>query len=309
VALRRFFVANRNRISFELADIISGAYELHGSDVFYPLADVPDKVWKGPGHPPGWRAHEGPNHFADMDDPLGGDPAETLLARFARDHASLTPQAWIEFYKATHQTPKNMGLLPFRVAQLYTVVLAGLRAGDSDAALAAAGVMAHYVGDACQPLHVSRFHDGRTPAEEGVHSAYETRMVAAHRAQIIAGLDHAIPAHRAPPRVSGHRAVAIAVVSLMQRCIERLPPERICDTYAHSSAGDDLWAALGEATVECMADGCRTLAMIWSSAWAEAGAPAPPAEPADRGRLKQLYDDHTFAPSLFLPELAATLAW
>jgi len=58
-----------------------------------------------------------------------------------------------------------------------------------------------------------------------------------------------------------------------------------------------------------MADGCRTLAMIWSSAWAEAGAAAPPATPADKRTLKRRYLDPDFAPSLYLTELSSMLTW
>ena len=43
----------------------------------------------------------------------------------------------------------------------------------------AAGILAHYVADACQPLHASQFHDGRPDHadEKGVHSYYETKML------------------------------------------------------------------------------------------------------------------------------------
>jgi hypothetical protein len=86
--------------------------------------------------------------------------------------------------------------------------------------------MAHFVGDACQPLHVSRLHDGRTEVEHGVHSAYETSMVTSRRAQIIDGLDQALAGPGGPAQVQGHRAVAVAIVELMQRTVTRLPQRR-----------------------------------------------------------------------------------
>ena len=69
-----------------------------------------------------------------------------------------------------------------------------------------------------------------------------------------------------------------------------------------------MWTELGQATIDRMADGCRTLAMIWSSAWAESGKRAPAAQPADRDALKAIYSDAAFAPSQYLPAFAGVPA-
>jgi hypothetical protein len=200
--------------------------------------------------------------------------------------------------------------VPFRVAQLYRVMVDALAAGNSDEALVAGGLMAHYVGDACQPLHVSRFHHGRTPQEEGVHSDYETKMVGANRAAIISGLERRLRSVRPKARIKGHRAAAQATVALMDRTFKRIPPEHLCDVWVSShGASAELWSALGTQTVEGMADGARTLAMLWSSAWAEAGASAPAARAADRDHLAALYTNRAFVPSQYLTEYAASVKW
>lgn len=309
VKLRNFFLANQQRISFDLAAIQAGHYDTPKGTIFYPLADVPDLVWKQRGGP--GRAHEGPNHFADMDEP---DPktGDTLLRLYHADHSSVDPQRWLAFYRALGHTPRDMGLLPFRVAQLYDAIVAALGPGGQgvEAALCAAGALAHYVGDACQPLHVSRFHHGRTPQEEGVHSDYETKMVGANRAAIISGLERRLRSVRPKTRIKGHRAAAQATVALMDRTFKRIPPEHLCDVWVSShGASAELWSALGTQTVESMADGARTLAMLWSSAWAEAGASAPAARAADRDHLAELYTNRAFVPSQYLTEYAASVKW
>jgi len=255
------------------------------------------------------RAHEAPNHFADMDDPLDGEHGPTLLSLFADDERSLAPQAWIDFYEQADKAPSEMGLVPFRVAQLYRLIVDSLKADDVDAALTAAGLMAHYLGDCCQPLHTSRFHDGRSDAERGVHSRYETDMIRVHRADLIAGLDRALAGARPAAPIRGHEAAAHEAVRLMQRTVRRLSPKRICDAYARSPGSDDMWAKLGRRTIACIADGCVTLAGLWSSAWAEAGADAPPARARDRDSLTTLYKDPDFARSYFLTELVDVLPW
>lgn len=61
--------------------------------------------------------------------------------------------------------------------------------------------------------------------------------------------------------------------------------------------------------MDCLADGCKTLAMLWSSAWAQAGAAAPAAQQSDRDTLKGLYMEQDFGRSLYLTEYAAKNLW
>ena len=309
-ALRDFFVANRRWIAFDVQAILDDRIDTgnptspQDRTLFYPLSDVPDRVWRAFRRD---REFEGPNHFADMDEPLDGDPDTTLLRMFEQDPASLAPAVWLDWYQQKRTAPRNMGSVPFRVAQLYRIAVAALRADDVDTAFAAAGVMAHYVGDACQPLHASRLHDGATRAERGVHSAYEKDMVNLHRDALIEGLSTTLAGVQPLATTRGAEAAARAVVELMRRTIERLPPQTVCDAWSSTHDAGAMWTDLGEPTIACIADGCRTLAGIWSSIWAEAGAPAPPPQLLDGDRLRARYLDRDFARSLFLEELAREL--
>ena len=206
-----------------------------------------------------------------------------------------------------------MGLLPFRVAQLYRLMVESLQSGSPNAvaeALCAAGVMAHYVGDACQPLHVSRFHDGRIAAEKGVHSEYETAMVNARRKEIIAGLASRLRTAKPMPLINGHQQAAHAVAGLMDRTVKRIDPSHLCQVWVDTEGHvGPMWDALGKDTIACMADGCKTLAMLWSSAWKQSQAAIPAAQAIDRGTLKTLYTGDTFARSLYLTEYATAGIW
>jgi len=310
--LRDFFVANRSNVSFDLDAIRRDEFHTGMRDRFYPLADVPDLVWKlgrgedADGNKLKKRPHEGPNHFADMDEP--GPDGRTLLELFDDDHASLTPERWIAFYRSIGKTPKSMGLLPFRVGQLYQVIVDSLTDGrpqSLERALAAAGVMAHYVGDACQPLHISQFHDGRPGDPSGVHTAYETTMIVGKRRQVVDGLRDRLRSARPRVLIDGRAAAAVATASLMRRTFATLEPDEIIDAWKSSSGPgrtDQMWTALGSRTLSCLADGCRTLATLWSSAWAEAGAPVPPAQALDRSALAAIYVQEDFARSMYLTE-------
>ena len=313
--LQAFFMANQHNIGFELATIESGAF-LQKQAEFFPLADVPDRVWKKFDKDM-VRPHEKPNHFADMDQPNAALGGKTLLGMFEDDKASVDPAVWLDFYEklAPPTTPNHMGLVPFRVAELYKVAVEALKGSTPDVAsgLCALGVMAHYVGDACQPLHASMLHDGATEADKGVHAAYEDDMLDTNRPEMIEALGKALADVKPKPHVKGHRAAGLAVVELMHETFERLPPMTILEVYrkVHTQPhrSEAMWSALGEKTVECIAEGCRTLAMLWSSAWKEAGAAAPAAEEVKPEELSKRYLDRTFAPSMYLPEFVAAGIW
>jgi hypothetical protein len=310
-ALRAFFVANQTNISFDLAAIAAGDFHTNDQTLFYPLSDVPDRVWKK--RQKGFvRPNEGPNHFADMDEPNPADGGKTLLGMFAEDPGSVAPETWKSFYESLGKTPREMGLVPFRVAQLYREMVDSMSAATPDPtrALCAAGVMAHYVGDACQPLHASMLHDGETEADKGVHSAYETAMVTSKRSEMIAGLAKALQDTTPMKNVHNHKEAAAAVVGLMHSTFERLPPMTVIKAFRKTQGHvDPMWEEVGELTIECIAEGCRTLAMIWSSAWAESGAGAPAAQQIDRDKLRDLYMDPTFVPSMFLPPFIDAGIW
>jgi hypothetical protein len=233
----------------------------------------------------------------------------------------VAPDKWQTFYEGIGATPHEMGLLPFRVAQLYRQIVTSLQGNDADRipqALFAAGVMAHYVGDACQPLHISQYYDGDpgNPAEKGVHEGYETRMVTSKRKDLIDGLQKTLDAGNPMPNIEGHHEAAKAVASLMDRTFRNLDPATIRQTWvATNGHAADMWPALGNQTITCIADGCWTLAMLWSSAWAEAKADAPKATAVDQGDLSRLYidkdktPDQIFVPSHYLTEFATSGIW
>jgi hypothetical protein len=58
--------------------------------------------------------------------------------------------------------------------------------GEADKFLCAAGLVSHYVGDACQPLHGSVLADGYEDGSgKGVHSVYESNMLDRHANKLV----------------------------------------------------------------------------------------------------------------------------
>ncbi len=181
---------------------------------------------------------------------------------------------WQAFYTGLgHTESADRGLLPFRVWQFFDAMVDALRRKDVTAYVCAAGLMAHYVGDACQPLHGSVLADGFPDGRgKGVHSAYETSMIDHHATEIVAGLQAALPQAPRPSPVTTGQQAAVAVVELMARVAEAVDPTALVTAYTSTPGGSStattgvLWNRFGDATIGILADGALTLAMIWESA-------------------------------------------
>ena len=320
-ALKRFLQDNLDNISFSDDSALTGATHLNALK-FVPLSDVPDIVWKTNVNRVKrevTRANENPNHFADVDMP-GGD-GQSLL-EICGDPPNLDLEEWITFYKNA-KPPKDSppgrnggpatlqhGCLPFRVWQIFAAMQQFAAADDAVKFLCAAGIIAHYVGDACQPLHGSQHSDGLFGARTGVHSTYEDHMVELHADDIASGVDQVISDEGLDLiAVKSGQEAGQEIVNLMRRCHENLAPETICNSYNHARPGthtspttrkdvlDAMWGDLGDGTCKCIADGIRVLASIWESAFQSAGSESAFTGQIPRKKLQNQYEQ----PENFLP--------
>ena len=296
---------------------------------FVPLADVPDMVWKvGPHKRGGMNSPEHPNHFADMDRVLNPPLPEgaTLLKICDGKPDNVAVDVWRRYYDAVQkQFPEkeSRGLLPFRVWQIYDAMVSFVRDGDVAGFVCAAGIVSHYVGDSCQPLHISYMFNG-DPDQQGddgkvlgvgVHSAYEDDMVDRHVADIMAGVDAILARPAAPALVNGGHAAAVAVVNLMQKTFATIAPKDIIAAYVKtegqgpSQRADALWQPFGEDTTKVMADGAICLAQLWDSAWKEGGGDNTIRDlgEIDQSTLETLYQNPQFLPSKTLDQIGAIL--
>lgn len=323
--LGELFAKNQDRISFRPADIDTKVNDVSVPG-FVQLADVPDIVWKvikSAKAPYGRKGLENPNHYADIDLAKDGQPS---LDDQTPNAAALLPQTWRAYYKAIgFNATSQRGLLPFRVWQIYKAMAQFVRDRNVASYIAAAGVLAHYVGDACQPLHGSYLDDGDpfrhpdgTPSDtmlghgqgyaHGVHSAYESAMLNVNYDALIRGVQQQLDGQpHGMALVADGREAGYATIELMRRSRGNLAPSRIVEAYAQlveasktRTASTVLWRTFKDETIACIADGCRTLAMLWESAWVDGqGAAVPDAKLKAIGKrtLQKIYEAQDFLPS------------
>jgi hypothetical protein len=325
--LKKLMSANQERIGFPDAAMSDpNKYRINSAHYqFVPLADVADDVWRltrtGGNHPE--VNNDSNNHFADMDQPAASGEYEgkTLMDLFEEDAASVDPDIWLAFY-ASLEGETNPGALPFRVWQAFKLMVDALNdpsGPDLLTYVAVAGTMAHYVGDACQPLHVSRLHHGNPPLHKGsvayqVHSVYETTMLNDNAEAVVDGLNtrrDAWDGNLSATLQSGKEA-AIRVVKLMQATFAAIPPKDLVEAYNEENSPAKrlarLWSDFGEKTIDCMFDGCLCMAEIWQSAWALGPASLRTIQNSALGELDEdplinLYRDTKFYPSVGLAKM------
>lgn len=330
---------------------------------FVPLADVADIVWKK--YPEGHTTHDGklngvkggrdvapagfrstgpehPQHHCDADGAF--ESYKTLREACLKDAALLSTSAWIAYYDARgkRSTPDyKSGVLPFRVWQ-YFKILADYAPTDLDAFVAAAGTLAHYVGDASQPLHGTSLHDGdedrlvagriskarsRGKAHpvtsywgEGVHSAYETQMInyAAAQGELLPEITKNFDKDHGLPLANGGKEAGLATIQLMDDVANILSPTKLIDIFEHEGGFENgtnafkaaLWKATRNETGQVMALGARYLAMLWDAAWVSGNGETNKASDMvarDKDAMKTFYEDTSFVPSLTIDQIGPAL--
>jgi hypothetical protein len=321
---------------------------------FVPLADVPDNVWKSnvnfsmgpPGDDgkkkrtpgPGSRGRDdNPNHFADLD--LVYEKDKTFLELNDEDPDTyLNPEAWVAYFDAMKpkyeewaklmKTPftgvkAHWGALPFRVHQLFDAMVDAAKKGQPNRFLLAGGVLIHYVGDACQPLHASYLSQGnpdkvlprpRSPKmklqADGVHSGYEDDMIgygeANEKLSIKLATRIAKLADEDMPVIRTGYDASKAIITLIKKTHEDIEPSEIVDTWvkvlkkSKAERAPAMWDVFGDRTITVMARGTRYLAALWQAAWTagDGDTRIGKGRPVTKQELMTLYNDPKIVPSI-----------
>jgi hypothetical protein len=217
-------------------------------------------------------------------------------------------------------------------------MVAALKKKDVKTFVATAGVLAHYVGDASQPLHSSYLHHGRLPlldrpggrfpvrhgsAEYGafkktpaakIHGLYEQRMLELDTLTALEGVDGLLASASASSTgIDNGWEAARATFELMSDAQERLSPETILGIDDPSLGPTDrarrLWAhpKVRTETIRSLADSTVLLARLWASAW-RVGKGRNIAVSKLRvfaeGEVQDVYKKKTFAPAFTLDQMA-----
>ena len=107
---------------------------------------------------------EAPRHYIDLDHyglyPFTGLPRrwDSAVAHFGEDGL------------------QAHGILPWRIQQVYRILVWSFREKDANAIVKTATDLGHYIGDAHVPLHTSSNHNGQKTGQHGIHGFWESRL-------------------------------------------------------------------------------------------------------------------------------------
>jgi hypothetical protein len=251
------------------------------------------------------RGEEGPNHYADIDKVAGG-------VRLAG--VPLTPKAWVEFYEDEEKESGEevkYGALPFRIGQVFDLLVEYLKDLNLEWAYAAAGALIHYVADACNPAHVTEWSKGDpgwTKSQNSrFHSIWDnfTKIDEAlvekslSRCKVSDDVDDGQCASRDALKLMGHTLDKVKVGDFVDSSD---PPASYaaCREFVRSPQGMAKIA-------DVVAHGCALLFSLWASAWRLGSGSRIDAQALADIPAAGLYDDVLYDPE-FLPSISLKAA-
>ena len=67
--------------------------------------------------------------------------------------------------------------MPWIIEERYHKLVAAFKARDPEQIVIQSAVLSHFVGDSHVPFHATKFYDGQTAEEKGIHSRWESNML------------------------------------------------------------------------------------------------------------------------------------
>jgi hypothetical protein len=243
----------------------------------------------------GGREGELPNHFMDLD-AFGTYP-------FA-DIPPLEADHLVRFGVGASER----GRVPWRVAEVYRDLVAAFAASDEARVLERAAVLGHYVGDSHVPLHAVLNYDGQLSDQKGVHSRWESELVARFERQIEGRVEPGAAVHVDDPAGLVFDVLRESFARAQETLAsdrELTGPRDYADTPEDDRYDDGYYTRLyereGESLVSRLDAAATALGSLWLSAWEDAGSPELDAEfrfPYVRGetrlvllRVRATFDD------------------
>ena len=209
---------------------------------------------------------EGPDHYIDLE-VIAATPTLEALPRTRLDAGRLYTERGLSYASG--------GFLPWRIEEAYWALVNALRCDEASVSFCA-GLLAHYVADATQPLHTTVHYDGlvtegNPPTKEfkGIHAEYEITFIEdcgfEFRQSSLALAQPATP-------------IADVHVAVCETILDSFGKVGAIYDAAREHQGADKYVgweqALGPMTREQLARASTLLSSLWLTAWQAAGSPS-----------------------------------
>jgi hypothetical protein len=187
----------------------------------------------------------------------------------------------------------DQGILPWATITAFDSLKACFGRYNWNKAALFAADLGHYLGDGHQPLHITKNYNGQLTGQTGIHSRYETTMIAKYEQLLV----------YPPDSVQFITDVSGFVFSNIYTNYAYVDSLLLADIAARTIAGNTssdvyyqaLWNGTGTFTIGLLRHASLSLADLIYTAWVEAGSPlmypvgiADSADP-DHVRVMQIF--------------------
>ncbi|HSP88557.1 MAG TPA: S1/P1 nuclease [Ignavibacteriaceae bacterium] len=205
---------------------------------------------------------EFPKHFIDID-----FYEEFLNGKMINDKEQL-----ISIYGES--TVTKMGLLPWTTIGTFNNLVKAFQEKDKDKVLLFSSDLAHYVGDAHQPMHTMLNYDGQLTNQKGIHSRYESKMIEKYLVELSNQNENSKVLY-----VDNTTDFIFDYISNSNSLSEvLLSSDKFANTKAASNNNDEyyrlLWFKTKYITKIQFESACNSLASLIFTAWVDAGKPS-----------------------------------
>lgn len=262
------------------------------------LSNVPDIVWRADYMGDEARNANGPTHYINLEKVIEGVRRWDDFPRSFEEYRALCKLKELE--------TTDVGTAPWRVLQLYKLVVnelvnldakpENLKIEHINKALTYAGLMAHFVGNLANPHHTSANYDGQLTGNKGLHTYFETMVVAEFGLRLARKIEKKARSKRLWLRnystaerteiLTDPQKLVWALVADSHTKVDRLTEldNRYSIITSSSLDPDNREPAERKSArttakyyerfaVERMAVGADALARLWQLAWQDAGSP------------------------------------
>jgi hypothetical protein len=200
-------------------------------------------------------------HYIDLED-YGPDP-----------FTNLDPDLDTMRQRYGESTLERSGTLPWTIEQVAAQIQEAWRNSDCRSAETLSGYLAHYIGDASQPLHTTRNFDG-VEQDRGIHARLESATDAS--------LDQLESLARPQLKLIPVDSVWNVAIAEIRRAEALIPAITQADRAARATAPPDDYHAFDRALMAQeapliaaqIADASSVLASVWLYEWKSAGSPS-----------------------------------
>jgi hypothetical protein len=223
-------------------------------------------------------------HVTDPDTRKGSTPGENVRHYIDIDWYPEFALGTLSHNRATLEakygasTVSANGVLPWAVGDVMATLTQQFQAQQWSSAAVTIADLCHYVGDAHQPLHCCKNYDGQLSGNSGIHSRYESTMMASHLAEL----------HTAPMGVAYYASSVEEMFAVIGSSWSGVSTILQSDNAAKAASGGaynatyyaSLWNGTQALTRSRIDSATVVTASFVYTAWVNAGRPVVPGSSA-----------------------------